>query len=134
MLDVTYLKAILVGVALWVTNHTGGGGGAWAPWAPGQGGVVVEDGPVGLVVHQVGHVAPLLLLAGPVPGPRPRGPVEVGVGPWGVAADGSLVPPVGAGLERRGGWGTGLHGVLLQCDFISDLRLGWMDVISGFVF
>ena len=59
--------------------------------------VCVEDGAVGLVVNQVGHVGALLVLgeANRVAGSG----AQVGVTAWGVTADRALVPAVRARLE-----------------------------------
>lgn len=65
--------------------------------------VVVEDGAVGLVVDQVGHVGALLVL-GVADGVAARGALaglQVGVAARGVTADRTLVPAVRARLEGR---------------------------------
>lgn len=78
----------------WGQRGCRGGGGP-----PGRGGAGVEDGAVGLVVDQVGHVPTTLL----VPCQGGRAGLEVGVGARGVAADWAFLSPVGAGLrEDRG--------------------------------
>lgn len=64
--------------------------------------VGVEDGAVRLVVDQVGNVAPLFVLG---QSRRAGARLEVGVAAGRVAADGTLVPAVGAGLEGQRGHG-----------------------------
>lgn len=76
----------------WGQRGCRGGGGP-----PGRGGAGVEDGAVGLVVDQVGHVPTTLL----VPCQGGRAGLEVGVGARGVAAGRALLSPMGAGLKGQ---------------------------------
>lgn len=65
--------------------------------------VGVEDGAIGLVVDQVGHVGTLLVL-GEADGVAARGAqtgLDVGVTARGVTADRTLVSAVRAGLEAQ---------------------------------
>lgn len=72
----------------------------WQRWSRGGGGlgrVAAEDGAIGLVVHQVGHVGALFVLGEADGITTPR--AQVGVTARGVAADRTLVSPMRAGLK-----------------------------------
>lgn len=76
----------------------------WQRWSRGGGGLrraAAEDGAVGLVVNQVGHVGALFVL-GEADGVAASG-AQVGVTTRGVTADRALVSTMRAGLEGHQG-------------------------------